>query len=138
MNLMAQRRLGNKLEDPARGEIVNYMIGKNITNDALCHHSKGPESNACILCGAKDGRWHRLLDCTALDDIRKNTNPQCNGCKSNMRRWGILELCLTIFNFLFPSTLMILVKTRFWMTMEDNIIFFPMASATLQRILLWR
>eukprot|EP00438_Fugacium_kawagutii_P017856 Skav229919 [mRNA] locus=scaffold3709:10405:15534:- [translate_table: standard] len=60
------------LPDDIRCAAVDYLVGKNVTFDALGHYANGGGSFACPLCGMTDGREHRLLHCTHLAAIRGN------------------------------------------------------------------
>ena len=64
------RKTVEKLEDMQRGDFINFLIGKHVTNDALVHYSKGATSNKCPLCDEVDSRSHRIHHCTGLCDIR--------------------------------------------------------------------
>eukprot|EP00438_Fugacium_kawagutii_P002767 Skav202251 [mRNA] locus=scaffold1417:291309:294146:- [translate_table: standard] len=64
------RTVLKRLTPEQHSDAVNFLIGKHVTNDALCHYSRRSISSKCPLCDMKDSRLHRIFECPALDDIR--------------------------------------------------------------------
>ena len=70
IDLPSVRSVVARLDSAKRGDFVNFLIGKHVTNDALVHYSKGATSAQCPLCDETDNREHRIHRCAALQDIR--------------------------------------------------------------------
>eukprot|EP00438_Fugacium_kawagutii_P030177 Skav221651 [mRNA] locus=scaffold1174:334187:337306:- [translate_table: standard] len=75
MHLRDQRILVSKQTGASLTDCIQYMTGKHITNDALCHYAHGTSDDKCPLCGKKDGRAHRIHHCTELAHVRKGFGP---------------------------------------------------------------
>ena len=68
-DLDAQSKVFKKLDCQKQGVFLTYCSGKHITGYFLCKFAGG--SDCCPFCQEKDGRWHRIHDCTGLSDLRK-------------------------------------------------------------------
>lgn len=53
-----------------QGIVQTYACGKHVTNDGLSHYASKSVDDRCVFCGEKDGKLHRLFQCTGLKDLR--------------------------------------------------------------------
>eukprot|EP00438_Fugacium_kawagutii_P030424 Skav216209 [mRNA] locus=scaffold238:162497:167203:+ [translate_table: standard] len=60
----------HKVSETHKPHVISWTIGRHVTNDALVHYAHGTKDNRCSLCGCKDGRYHRVLECPKLQDVR--------------------------------------------------------------------